>query len=78
MERTTQKNIKNLISAGVATDITSLSFDEVRAIQKRERGLSAVAVGRGIYGANCAILKGFESGNLYGVTARNSTLFQVL
>lgn len=78
MKRTTQKEVKNAIISGTVTDITRLSFEDVKALQKKESGLSAVAVGRGVYGMNCAIVRGFESGKLYGITARNSTLYQVV
>lgn len=73
MKKTTLKNIKNT----EAIDITTLSFEAVRKIQKEEGELKKVVVSRGTYGMTGALLEGYNTGKLYKVCARNSTLFQV-
>ena len=70
MKTMKQKEIKNLVKLGVAVDITSeeCSLD-------RYRRLDPVAVSRGKYGMNGGLLKDFQTGKLYAITARNSALF---
>lgn len=76
MRKTTQRAIKSAIAEGIAQDITRYSFDQCNAL-RRAHSLETVALSTGIYGMNGAILKD-ENGALYGITARNSTLFQLV
>lgn len=73
----TKKTTLKALKETKAMDITTLSFEEVRKIQKSEGGLRKVAVSHGTYGMNGALLEGNNTGDLYKVCARNSTLFQV-
>jgi hypothetical protein len=78
MERTTQKALKNLVKMGVAEDITTLSFADGNALREKEHGTTTIEISRGVYGLNGALIKGNESGKLYAITARNSTLAQMV
>lgn len=76
MIKTTQKALKRHVAAGIAHDITRYSFEEAAALH-RAHTLETIAVSVGVYGLNGALLKD-ESGTLYAITARNSTLSQLV
>lgn len=70
----TQKQLKALIAAGAAQDITNYSFEQANALYNS--GIERIGYSAGIYGINGALFKD-EEGNLYAITARNTTLFQL-
>lgn len=76
MERMTQKEIKRFVALGVAEDITYLSFDACEALRKTHN-FTTLNVSMGVYGMNGALLRD-ESGELYAITSRTSTLFQMV
>ena len=76
MIKTTQKALKKHVAAGIAQDITLYSFEEADALH-RAHSLEVIAVSSGVYGLNGALLKD-ENGKLYAITARNTTLAQLV
>ena len=75
--KTTQKEIRNMVNAGIATDITYFQFSDIEQLRKAEKWFTEVAYAAGIYGCNAVLLKGHESGNLYAITSRTPALFQI-
>lgn len=79
MERTTQKELKRIAMYDrLAKDITHLSFDDTNRLIDKEKGLDVKMVSVGIYGINGALLKGNKTQNTYVITARSSTLAQLV
>ena len=76
MIKTTQKALKKHVAAGIAHDITQYSFEEADSLY-RAHSLETIAISRGVYGLNGALLKD-ENGKLYAITARNTTLAQLV
>ena len=70
MKTMKQKEIKNLVKLGIAIDITAEEGN-----LDRYRQLDPIAVSRGKYGMNGGLLKDYETGKLYAITARNAALF---
>ena len=71
MKKTTRKAIRETC----ATDITNYSFDQANDLMKAHT-LRTVAMSFVVYGMNGALFED-ENGNIYKITARNSTLFQM-
>ena len=71
MMKTTQKAIR----ATCAIDITNYSFDQANYLMNTHT-LQTVAMSFGVYGMNGALFQD-ENGELYKITARDSTLFQM-
>ena len=71
MMKTTQKAIRETC----ATDITNYSFDQANDLMNMHT-LRTVAMSYGVYGMNGALFED-ENRDLYKITARNSTLFQM-
>ena len=71
MKKTTRKAIR----ATCAIDITNYSFDQANDLMNAHT-LRTVAMSYGVYGMNGALFED-ENGDLYKITARNSTLFQM-
>ena len=71
MMKTTRKAIRETY----AMDITNYSFDQANDLMNTHT-LRTVAMSFGVYGMNGALFED-ENGELYKITARNSTLFQM-
>ena len=71
MMKTTQKAIRETY----AIDITNYSFDQADELMNKHN-LQTIAMSFGVYGMNGALFKD-ENGELYKITARNTTLFQM-
>ena len=71
MKKTTRKAIRETR----ATNITNYSFDQANELMNAHT-LRTVAMSYGVYGMNGALLQD-ENGELYKITARNTTLFQM-
>lgn len=74
MKKITKKELREYVRPGIATDITALRFDEAEEL-RRSHNLATLAMSYGTYGMTGALLSD-ESGVMYAITARNSTLFQ--
>ena len=71
MKKPTQKAIRETY----AMDITNYSFDQANELMNAHT-LQTVTMSYGVYGMNGALFED-ENGELYKITARNSTLFQM-
>ena len=71
MKKTTKKAIRETC----AKDITNYSFDQANDLMNAHT-LRTVAMSFGVYGMNGALFQD-ENGELYKITARNTTLFQM-
>ena len=71
MKKTTRKAIRETY----AIDITNYSFDQANDLMNAHT-MRTVAMSYGVYGMNGALFED-ENGELYKITARNSTLFQM-
>ena len=71
MKKITQKAIRKTC----AVDITNYSFDQANDLMHAHT-LQIIAMSYGVYGMNGALFED-ENGELYKITARNSTLFQM-
>ena len=71
MKKTTRK----VILETCATDITNYSFDQANELMNKHT-LRTIAMSFGMYGMNGALFED-ENGELYKITARNTTLFQM-
>ena len=71
MKKITRKALRETC----ATDITSYGFDQANDLMNAHT-LRTVAMSYGVYGMNGALFED-ENGELYKITARNSTLFQM-
>lgn len=74
MRRYTLSEIKKLVVLGVAQNIKNATNAEVLEIGNR---CDKVGYSCGKYGINGGLLQDRTSGELYAVTARNSTLFRL-
>lgn len=73
MKKTTQKEIKHLVSIGEAKNVDDWYGYPCRHIMP----ITRIAFSRGKYGLNGLLFRGSD-GELYAVTARNSALFYFL
>ena len=69
MERYTQKQLKALVRAGAAIDVTNASERNAIPENYKQIGFSA-----GVYGCNGQLFRG-ESGQLYAITSRTTAIY---
>lgn len=78
MNKYTLKNLKQLANDEVAFDITNISEFNLNQLEAHENGFEKIGISVGTYGMNGALLKGYNTGRLFVITARNSTLFRLV
>lgn len=74
MRKYTQKELKNLVSIGAVNDITNFGFDQMTKFLHLHT-LDRIGYSSGVYGINGGLVKDRNTGALYAITRRNSTLF---
>ena len=78
MTKYTIKQLKQLTHDEVALDITNISDFNLEQLEAHENGFKKIGISSGTYGMNGALLKGYTTGRLFVITARNSTLFRLV
>lgn len=74
MEKFTQKQLRSLVTNGVAIDLThALSYADA-GIESGDY-LKQIGYAAGIYGCNGKLLKSSKTGQLYAVTRRTNALY---
>lgn len=68
-----QKEIKNLVTRGVAKEATS---GDVSQLMKN--GYTEIAISYGVYGMNGGLFKDNTTGELFAITSRSGKLFQLV
>lgn len=76
MRRYKQKEIKELIRTGAAVNISDFSFSETTDFLKTHN-TEKIGVSLGIYGINGGVIKDIDSGKIYAIGKRNSTLLMI-
>lgn len=70
MEKTTQRELKTMLRAGIALPLNYGTENQVDF-----RRLETIKISRGIYGMNGALLRDIYTGQLYAIPSRSSELF---
>ena len=73
MRKYTKKAIKDFVTMGLAIDITNYGFEEMANFLE-SHDLEKIGYSIGIYGINAGLLKDYNTGELYAITARNTAL----
>ena len=76
MRRYTQREIKELIRTGAAINISDCSFSETTDFL-RKHNIEKIGVSLGTYGINGGVIKDIDSGKIYAINKRNSTLLMI-
>ena len=76
LRKYTKREIKDYIRSGFATDITELSFSELKE-WRNGRNLEKVGYSSGVYGISGGIIKDRNTGELFAITERTTALFSI-
>lgn len=76
LRKYTKREIKDYIRAGFATDITELSFSDLKE-WRNGRSLEKIGYSSGIYGISGGIIKDKNTGELFAITERTTALFSI-
>lgn len=69
MKKYKQKELKKMVENGLAVDVT-----RIKSRNEINESYEKIGYSEGVNGLNGALFKGCESGNLYAVTSRATTL----
>ena len=75
MTKYTQKQLKELVATGAATDITKGTNETRKQIEKEEGYLTQIGYSSGIYGCNGMLLQGHNTSKLYAITSNTSAIY---
>ena len=75
MIKYTMKQLKAMVSSGLAMDISSIGFEDAKTLKKEEEGLYQIGYSSGVYGCNGMLLKGYSSGQLYAIIGRVQAIY---
>lgn len=76
MEKYTQKQLRNLVKAGAAVDLTNkATAEDRREVLAVEGWLDQVGYAAGVYGCNGQLFKGHNTGKLYAITSRTMAIY---
>lgn len=70
MTRYTQKQLREMVKSGIATDVTNARKQSEIPEPYRQIGYSA-----GVYGCNGMLLQGVRTNKLYAVTSRTTAIY---
>ena len=76
LRKYTKREIKEYIRDGFATDITELSFSELKE-WRNGRSLEKIGYSSGVYGISGGIIKDRNTGELFAITERTTALFSI-
>lgn len=76
LRKYTKREIKEYIRDGLATDITGLSFSELKE-WRNGRSLEKIGYASGVYGISGGIIKDRNTGELFAITERGATLLTI-
>ena len=75
MRKYTRKELRNMVSLGMAEDVTHANNEDYRKIIKKEGFLSQIGYSAGVYGCDGMLLQGHNSGSYYAVTSKTSAIY---
>ena len=75
MKKYTQKQLRGLVDAKMAIDLSKITDGEAQALRKQENGFTQEGYAHGVYGCTGKLLKGNNTGQLYTIIGRVSALF---
>ena len=70
MEKYTIKQLKSLVNSGAAIDVTN-----AKKQSEIPESYTQIGYASGMYGCNGMLLKGCDTGKLYAVTGRTTTIY---
>lgn len=76
LRKYTKREIKDYIRNGFATDITGLSFSELKE-WINGRSLEKIGYSSGVYGISGGIVKDITTGEFFAITERTTALFSI-
>lgn len=75
MTKYTQKQLKEMVRDGIATDITYGDIERRRELENVEQYYTQIGYASGVYGCSGKLLQGHNTGKLYAITGRTSALY---
>lgn len=75
MTKYTQKQLREMVSVGMATDISHIGCKEADELREKEGWLSQIGYAIGVYGCNGQLFKGHNTGRIYAITSRTQAIF---
>lgn len=75
MVKYTLKQLRGMVSNGLAMDVSSIGVEDAKTLKKQEEGLYQIGYSVGVYGCNGMLLQGYNTGQLYAIIGRTTALY---
>lgn len=75
MTKYTQKALRELVTYGLAFDVTDHDAQDAEELKRREGYVTQIGYAECAYGCNGALFEGHNSGSWYAITSRTKALF---
>lgn len=75
MVKYTQKQLRGMLSWGLAMDISTIGCEDAKTLKKEEGGIFQVGYSGGVYGCNGMLLQGYKTGQLYIIVGRTQAIY---
>ena len=75
IRRYTQKELRELVNAGIAINITNGTLKTREELLEKEEYLEQIGYSAGIYGCNGKLLQGDKTGQWYVVVGRSQAIY---
>lgn len=75
MTKYTQKQLREMVQHGIATDLTSARQEDRETLIEKESYLEQVGYCAGLYGCSGKLLKGYNTGALYAIIGHVSAIY---
>ena len=75
MVKYTQKQLKGMVTSGMAIDISHISFEDAQILREKEGYLNQIGYSSGVYGCNGQLHKGYNTGQLYAIIGGTQAIY---
>lgn len=75
MTKYTQKQLREMVAEGIATDVSHGTNGTRRAIEAEEEYYNQIGYASGLYGCSGMLLQGHKTGKLYAITGRTQAIY---
>ena len=75
MKKYTQKQLRSMVKAGIAIDISTGNDDTRTEIRAKEEYLDQIGYASGLYGCSGKLLQGHKTGQLYAIIGHVSAIY---
>ena len=76
MRKYTQRELKGLVSIGMAVDVSNITDEEYKELKQKETRFTQIGYSAGVYGCNGQLWQGEATGQNYAIAGRTQAIYR--